>query len=87
MQAKKILTWGATFLFASALFAAHAQQTTRPRDSTADAQAKMPTPAVEPPPKPFKTAEEHYQYLLEKAHEHSALRSEAEERRVAGWRS
>ncbi len=28
----------------------------------------MPTPAVEPPPKPFKTAEEHYKYLLEKAH-------------------
>ena len=25
-------------------------------------------PAVEPPPKPFKTAEEHYKYLLEKAH-------------------
>jgi hypothetical protein len=69
MQFGKILVrWGATVLFATALCVAQAQQDSKPRDSTADAQARMPAPAVEPPPKPFKTAEEHYQYLLEKAH-------------------
>ncbi len=69
MHAMKTLVMsGATVLFAGALCAAQAQQDGRPRDSTADEQAKMPTPAVEPPPKPFKTAEEHYKYLLEKAH-------------------
>src|ERR1041385_1356546 len=53
MQARKNLTtWGAAVLFATALGVAHAQQV-KPRDSTADEQARMPTPAVEPPPKPF----------------------------------
>jgi hypothetical protein len=31
-------------------------------------QATLPMPAVEPPPREFKTAEEHYGFLLDKAH-------------------
>jgi len=66
MQARKTLVAAATLLLAAALGIAQAQD--RRQDATAEEQAKLPTPQVELPPKPFKTAEEHYKYLLEKAH-------------------
>ena len=67
MQTRKSLLTGAVVLLAVALSVAQAQEPRR-ADATADEQAKLPTPQVELPPKPFKTAEEHYKYLLEKAH-------------------
>ncbi len=48
--------------------ASRTRRTARSADSTADEQARLPVPQVELPPKPFKTAEEHYKYLLDKAH-------------------
>jgi hypothetical protein len=67
MQARKTLVTGVAVVIAAALGVAHAQDRTK-RDSTAEEQARLPVPQVELPPKPFKTAEEHYKYLLEKAH-------------------
>jgi hypothetical protein len=45
---------------------AGAQETNEASAATRE-QAQMPLPAVAPPPKDFKTAEEHYEYLLEQA--------------------
>ena len=59
MQASKILVTGVAVLIAAALGVVHAQDRTK-RDSTAEEQARLPVPQVELPPKPFKTAEEHY---------------------------
>lgn len=36
--------------------------------AVADARSKLDLPPVEPLPRPFETAEEHYDYLLERAH-------------------
>jgi hypothetical protein len=66
MQARKYFALGTALWLAAALGVAHAQSTQR--SATADEQARLPMPQVEAPPKPFKTAEEHYKYLLEKAH-------------------
>src|SRR5512147_1609873 len=66
MQARKTFVTAATVLLSAALGLAQAQD--RRQDATAEEQAKLPTPEVELPPKPFKTAEEHYKYLLDKAH-------------------
>src|SRR6185436_12346794 len=46
--------------------AANAQD--RVNGATVQEQATLPVPTVEPPPRPFKTAEEHYNFLLERAH-------------------
>ncbi|HVY67196.1 MAG TPA: hypothetical protein VHH11_20465 [Gammaproteobacteria bacterium] len=67
MQARRTLVTGAAALLLAALCVAHAQDR-KTKDASAEEQAKLPTPQVELPPKPFKTAEEHYKYLLEKAH-------------------
>lgn len=56
-------------LFAVTLLASTANAQSSNADSAVgEEQAKMSLPPVEPPPKEFKTAEEHYKYLLEKAH-------------------
>lgn len=66
MQVKKALAMGVALWLAAASGTVLAQSTQR--SATADEQARLPMPQVEQPPKPFKTAEEHYKYLLEKAH-------------------
>ena len=66
MQAKKIFVMSTVLCLVAACGAAHAQSTQR--SATAEEQARLPMPQVELPAKPFKTAEEHYKYLLEKAH-------------------
>src|SRR5688500_19159678 len=43
----------------------HAQN--RESGATVEEQFELPVPAVEPPPSDFKTAEEHYNFLLERA--------------------
>ena len=44
----------------------HAQN--RESGATVEEQFTLPVPTVEPPPRAFKTAEEHYNFLLERAH-------------------
>ena len=57
------------FVLLAAAFAPAAYAQRDNADSAVgEEQAKMSLPALEPPPKEFKTAEEHYRYLLEKAH-------------------
>jgi hypothetical protein len=67
MQASRKIAMSAAVLIVAALGAARAQDKPAAAVVATD-QARLPMPALEPPPKEFKTAEEHYQYLLEKAH-------------------
>ena len=55
-------------LCAGVALAAHAQAPHPPSASLIVEQTAQALPRVEPPPRDFKTAEEHYKYLLEKAH-------------------
>ena len=45
----------------------HAQGSNAGPGSSEEQRARMPLPEVEPPPRDFSTAEEHYNYLLEQA--------------------
>jgi hypothetical protein len=55
-------------LCAGVALTAYAQAPNPPSASIVVQQTAQPLPKVEPPPKDFKTAEEHYKYLLDKAH-------------------
>ncbi len=55
-------------LLACAGTAAFAQEDKPAENAVGREQARLPLPRTELPAKPFKTAEEHYAYLLEKAH-------------------
>lgn len=55
-------------VLAGALVSSAQAQRDNADSAVGEEQAKMSLPAVEPLPKAFKTAEEHYKYLLEKAH-------------------
>lgn len=60
---------GALGLLLAAVAAAPAgAQSRNSAGAVAQAQAQLSLPKVEPPPKNFATAEEHYSYLLEQAH-------------------
>jgi hypothetical protein len=50
---------------AAAVGASHAQD--RRSGGTVEDQFVLSVPTVEPPPRDFKTAEEHYRFLLERA--------------------
>src|SRR6185436_11282764 len=58
MQATKYRLMSAAALLAVALGSAQAQDRNAATAVTPVDQARLPVPAVEPPPKPFKTAEE-----------------------------
>ena len=60
--------FGLGLLAVTLLTSAANAQSSNADSAVGEEQAKMSLPAVEPPPKEFKTAEEHYKYLLEKAH-------------------
>src|SRR5262245_15453242 len=64
MRAQRALT--GLVAMAAAVSIAHAQN--RESGATVEEQFELPVPAVEPPPQDFKTAEEHYNFLLERAH-------------------
>ncbi len=55
------------FAVGLALASGATQSQERANGATAQEQATLPTPAVERPPREFETAEEHYNYLLERA--------------------
>ena len=66
MQMRKTLTGAALAVAVGATMGSvHAQG--RAADAVAQEQAGLPMAELERPPKEFKTAEEHYRYLLEKA--------------------
>jgi len=66
-QANRMLMGGlACFFWLSPFNLLQAQDAARDSGAT-ESQAMLPLPEVEQPPKDFATAEEHYQYLLERA--------------------
>jgi hypothetical protein len=62
---KTLVGLGVAMALAAWVNAADAQS--RENGATAQEQADLPLPAVERPPREFKTAEEHYEFLLERA--------------------
>jgi len=66
MRAQRVLASLVAVALAAAINVAQAQN--RETGATVEDQFKLPVPVVEPLPRPFKTAEEHYNFLLERAH-------------------
>ena len=66
MRAERSLaSIGFAAVLAAAAAVSHAQD--RQSGGTVEDQFVLPVPAVEPPPRDFRTAEEHYEFLLQRA--------------------
>ncbi|HUQ52843.1 MAG TPA: hypothetical protein VM692_11525, partial [Gammaproteobacteria bacterium] len=65
-SSRTLLALAVAAAFTAALSGAQAQN--RQTGGTVEDQFVLPVPEVEKPPREFKTAEEHYNYLLERAH-------------------
>lgn len=68
MRTPNSLTFLVALALAGALAGGASAQSRSSGGVTGQEQAELPQAKLEPPPKEFKTAEEHYNYLLEKAH-------------------
>jgi hypothetical protein len=62
---RTVIAFGVAIALAAAANVAHAQN--RQTGGTVEDQFVLPVPTVEKPPRDFKTAEEHYNFLLERA--------------------